>query len=68
MPITFTSIERVSFAEDRVREARYWAERSMAERVVAGWALADGDLTLRESDEQEKRTGITLRRVARGGR
>jgi hypothetical protein len=68
MPIAFTSIERVTHDDDRLREARYWAERTMAERVIAGWALAEDDLIPRDDHEPEKRTGFTLRRVARGER
>ena len=68
MPIRFTSIERVTHAEDRLREARYWAARSIAERVIAGWELAEDNFRLQGDDEPEKRTGITLRRVVRSGR
>ena len=68
MPIRFTSIERVTHADDRLREARYWAGQSMAARVIAGWELAEDDFRLQGDDEPQKRTGITLRRVVRGGR
>ena len=73
MSINFISIERVTHGEDRRREAHYWAQRTMVERVEAGWALADSNLTMREGDEPnhdepEKRTGFTLRRVSRGWR
>lgn len=75
MPIAFVSIGRVTHAEDRTREARYWAGRSIAERVIAGWTLADnnliprrGSLIQKADHEPEKRTGVTLRRVARVGR
>ncbi len=65
MAINFTGVRRVAHDEDRRLEAEYWASRSMAERVIAGWELAEGDLFLRENDEPEKRTAWTLRRVAR---
>jgi len=65
MPIRFTAIQRVTHDEDRIREAHFWAGRSIAERVIAGWALAENNLIRRDDHEPEKRTGITLRRVAR---
>ena len=65
MSIVFTGIERVTHDQNRLREARYWSARSVAERVIAGWALRDNDLVTRDDHEPEKRTGITLRRVAR---
>ena len=68
MTIRFTAIERVTHDEDRVREARFWASRSIAERVIAGWELAENNLLGRDDDEPEKRTGITLRRVTPPGR
>jgi hypothetical protein len=68
MPIAFTSIERVTHDEDRKREALYWAQRSIAERVIAGWELRDNNPITREEHEPKERTGITLRRVVRGGR
>ncbi len=68
MAIRFTAIARVTHEEDRVREARFWASRSIAERVIAGWELADNNLIRREDHEPEKRTGILLLRIdqARG--
>ena len=73
VPITFTSIEQVTHEDDRRREAHFWAQRTMAERVIAGWALADSNLTTPLNNEQsdqepEKRAGFTLRRVPRSGR
>ncbi len=65
MPIVFKSVERVSHDEDRIRDAQYWAKRSIAERVIAGWALAENNLLSRDQDEPEKRTAITLRRIPR---
>jgi hypothetical protein len=65
MPIVFKSVERVSHDESRIRDAQYWAKRSIAERVIAGWALAENNLLPRDEDEPEKRTGITLRRIPR---
>ena len=68
MPIVFTSIERVTHDQDRLREARYWSTQSIAERVIAGWALRDNNLMARDDHEPEKRTGTTLRRIARSWR
>ena len=67
MAIRFTGIRRVTHEEERRLEAEYWASRSMAERVIAGWALAEDNLLSGEQDEPEKRAGWTLRRVPRGG-
>lgn len=68
MSIKFTAVDRVTWDEDRLREARFWASRSIAERVIAGWALRDNNLIRPDDNEPEKRTGITLRRVVRGRR
>ena len=68
MPIKFTGIHRVTHDEDRKLEAEFWASKTIAERVIAGWALAQGDLRRQEEDEPENRTGWTLRRIARGRR
>ncbi len=65
MSIAFKGMERVTHDESRIREAQYWAERGIAERVIAGWALAENNLLLRDQNEPEKRTGITLRRIPR---
>ncbi len=63
MSIVFTTIHRVTHDEDRLREARFWATRTIAERVAAGWTLAENNLTRGDDHEPEKRTTITLRRV-----
>lgn len=68
MSINFTAVDRVTRDEDRLREARFWASRSIEERVIAGWALADDDLIQPEEHEPEKRAGITLRRIPGGRR
>lgn len=68
MSINFTCVDRVTRNDDRLREARFWAARSMAERVIAGWALAEDNLIRPEEDESQKRAGITLRRIPRRGR
>jgi len=65
MAIVFKSVQKVTFAEDRLREARYWATRSIAERLIAGWELADQPPLLQGPHEQQKRTGIVVRRVLR---
>ena len=67
MAIRFTGIRRVTHEEERKVEAEYWASRSIAERVIAGWVLAEDDLLTGEHDEPEKRTAWTLLRVPRGG-
>jgi hypothetical protein len=67
VPINFLSVERVRFDEDRLKEAQFWAPRSIAERVIAGWELADENFRLRETDEPTGRAVITLRRVPRSG-
>jgi acylphosphatase len=57
--LCITAIERVSHADDRVREARFWDSKSTAERVIAGWDLADSDpicpKDYDEDREQERR-------------
>ena len=69
MSLKVLSFERVTFAEDRLREAQFWATKSIAERVIAGWELADDDLIRRKHEhEPEKRTAVTFRRVKRGTR
>ena len=50
-------------SEKQRREAEFWASKSMAERVIAGWELAERSLTQEERDELQKRTGWTLVRV-----
>lgn len=64
MSINFIAVDRVAWDEDRLREARFWASRSIAERVIAGWALAENNLIQSDEHESEKRAGFTLRRVA----
>jgi hypothetical protein len=60
------SFERVTFAEDRLREAQFWATKTIAERVIAGWELADDELIQRRrEDEPEKRAIVTFCRVER---
>ena len=67
MAIQFLSVERVRFDEDRHKEAQFWASKSVAERVIAGWDLADETFRLREADEPKGRAAVTLRRVSRSG-
>lgn len=62
--MTITAIHRVTHGEDHAREARFWACRTIAERVIAGWALADNSLVRRENHEPETRSSFTLSRVA----
>lgn len=66
--IKFTGVRRVTFEEERELEAEFWASKSIAERVIAGWTLAENNLLPRERDELEKRAGWTVRRIPRGGR
>lgn len=66
MAITFTSLEKVSHAEDRLREARFWSTRTIAARVIAGWELADSQLRLDgAAHESENRAAWSFRRVKR---
>ena len=63
------SVSRVSFEQDQLEEATYWASKSIAERVEAGWDLAEDTLFHRKQEhEPEKRTTITFRSVERGRR
>ena len=63
------SITRVTFEQDCVEEARFWASKTLAERVEAGWDLAEDNLFHRKQEhEPEKRTTITFRGVERGKR
>lgn len=68
-PLKFISVERASHADARIRDAQYWATKTIAERVIAGWKLAEDDYSLRGASEQEKqpnpRPTITFRRVPR---
>lgn len=65
MTIRFLGIRRVTHEEDLRREASFWASKTVAERVIAGWALAADPLIRRGEDELPKRTGWTLRRIVR---
>jgi hypothetical protein len=65
MTIHFTGIQRVSHEEDRQREADYWSKKTIAERVIAGWELAENDLVQRDHHEQAERPAFTLRRIPR---
>ena len=63
------SVSRVTFEQDRLEEATYWASKSIAERVKAGWDLAEDNLFQRKQEhEPERRTTITFRSVERGRR
>ena len=63
------SVSRVTFKQDRLDEAHYWASKSIAERVKAGWDLAEDNLFQRKQEhEPEKRTTITFRSVERARR
>ena len=63
------SVSRVTFKQDRLDEAQYWASRTIAERVKAGWDLAEDNLFQRKQEhEPEKRTTITFRSVERARR
>ena len=68
MTIQFTKVERVSFEDDLRKEAEFWAKRSMAERVLAGWQLAEDDLLRKASDDPQGRTTFSVRRVRRSWR
>ena len=50
MPIRFTEVRRVTHEEGRERDRVFWAGKSIAERVIAGWALAEGDVLTREKE------------------
>ena len=58
MTVQFTGARRVKHEESRRLEARCRAGKTMAERVIAGWGLAEDDLLKRDNDEPEKRTGL----------
>lgn len=63
------SFERVTFEEDRLQEAEYWAKKSIAERVKAGWDLAENDLFRhRRENEQTERAAVTFCRVEQSWR
>ncbi len=66
--IGFVGVYRVTHEQDRPREAEFWATKSIAERVIAGWELVKDDLMRGERNEPEKRTGWTRRRISRSGR
>jgi hypothetical protein len=66
--IAFTGIRRVTHAQSRDAELLYWSRRSIEERVIAGWELAEDSYNLSDQHVQEKPTGITLQRVRRARR
>ena len=68
MPIQFTKVERVGFEQDMRNEAAFWSKRSMAERVIAGWKLAEDDLLRKVPDDSQGRATISVRRVRRSWR
>ncbi len=68
MTIQFTKVERVSCEDDLRKEAEFWAKRSMAERVLAGWQLAEDDLLRKVPDDPQGRTTFSVRRVRRSWR
>lgn len=68
MPIQFTKLERVRFDEDRQREAEFWATRSIAERVLAAWDLAENDLFAGERHEPKAGAAFSLCRVSQSWR
>ena len=61
-------VRRVTHEESERLETEYWASKTMAERVIAGWALRENDLIRRArggANGDQKRTGWVLRRVTR---
>ncbi len=68
MPITFLSCTRVTYEQSRQQEAEYWAAKTMAERVIAGWELADEKLVDLTGHEPQKPTGIAFFRVPQSWR
>jgi hypothetical protein len=68
MQIQFTKVERVTFAEDRANAARYWVEKTIEERVIAAWNLAEDDLFVGEHHESQAGTAFSVRRVPQSWR
>lgn len=68
MPIQCLSFKRVTFEQSRQEEAEYWATKTVAERVIAGWKLADERLVDLTGHEPAKRTTITFQRVPQSWR
>ncbi len=68
MAIQFLSFKRVTFEQSRQDEAEYWATKTMAERVIAGWELADERLVDLTGHEPQKRTGTAFFRVPQSWR
>ena len=59
------SFETVTFAEAELRERELWASKTIAERVKAGWDLAENNLLQRQVEHGcEESAAITFRRVA----
>lgn len=65
MPIEVLSFEKVTFAEDERREVEFWASKTIAERVKAGWNLAENNLVQRVEHGCEESAAITFCRVQR---
>ena len=68
MQIQFTKVERVTFAEDHANEARYWAGKTIEERVIAAWNLAEDDLFAGEQHESQAGAAFSVRRVPQSWR
>lgn len=66
MVMQVLSFEKVTFAEDERREAEFWASKTIAERVKAGWDLRESNLVQRQAEHGcEESAAITFCRVER---
>jgi hypothetical protein len=49
-----TSFKPVKSSEDQLRDAHYWASRTLAERVIASWELADKFQSRRKQEAKQQ--------------
>jgi hypothetical protein len=63
--VPLIEIHRVTHEKSRLAELGYWSNRTMEERVIAGWQLAEDRYNLPGSYVEAKPAGIVVLRVRR---
>lgn len=61
-------VRRLSHEEARLEQLRYWAGKSIAERLAAGTELTERLYRMRGIDRNERKADFSVSRVRRGGR
>lgn len=59
------AVHRMTHEESRLFEIEYYRHKSLEERVIAGWALAETDYDIRRNHAETTPPAITLQRVRR---